>query len=61
MTINDLLKRVSPKDYDKCLVLTDGIGWTNLNFAYATYNTSESLGEIALMVDKNEVFSDDKC
>lgn len=51
MTLNDLLKRVSEKDYDKAMVVSDGIGWTNIesniNIGESTTtlfeNTSDSI------------------
>ena len=30
MTVKDLLKRLSEEDYDKVIILSDGIGWTNI-------------------------------
>lgn len=31
LTLKDLLKRVSVEDYDKVIVFSDGIGWTNIS------------------------------
>lgn len=30
MTLKDLLKRVKPEDYDKVIILSDGVGWANI-------------------------------
>lgn len=36
MTVDDLLKRLKKKDYDKCILLSDGIGWTNIKLLKIT-------------------------
>lgn len=55
MTMNDLLSRVDNKDYDKVLILCDGIGWTNIS---GKVDITESA--IKIYPDNNVIFSDDK-
>lgn len=52
MTINDLLKRLKPEDYDKVIIFEalDG-GWCNINLSGKKYC-------IVLQADKNVLFDD---
>lgn len=31
MTVKDLLKRLKEEDYDKVIIISDGVGWTNID------------------------------
>lgn len=53
MTVKDLLKRLSEEDYDKVILLSDGIGWTNIG------NIKINESNITIYEDRNEIFSDD--
>lgn len=55
MTINDLLRRVNEKNYDKVILFSDGIGWTNIS---GKVDINES--SIKIYSDDNTMFSDDK-
>lgn len=54
MTVKDLLKRIPKEDYDKVIILSDGIGWTNIG--KVVINESN----IIIYKDRNEIFTDDK-
>ena len=54
MTVKDLLKILSEEDYDKVIILSDGIGWTNIG----RIKINES--NITIYEDRNEIFTDDK-
>lgn len=56
MTLGDFLKRVDVvKDRDKMLIITDGIGWTNLEMVSIGENSIELLEQT-----DNGPFSSDK-
>lgn len=50
MTVNDLLKRIKKEDFDKVIVLSDGIGWTNIKKIIVDNST------ITLIEDKHDIF-----
>lgn len=52
MTLNDLLKRVKHEDYDKVIVFSDGIGWSNIDEVLVGGST------ISLVVEKEPLFSE---
>lgn len=54
MTVNDLLKRVKEKDYDKVIILSDGEGWSNIS------NVIVGVSSIMLVEDNEPLFSGDK-
>ena len=56
MTVKDLLKRLKPEDYDKVIIFTDGIGWTNVDYVMPTEQESSS---VLLKASSNSPFSDD--
>lgn len=53
MNLSDLLKRVSEEDKRKVFVFKNGEGWSNVNIEVKEH-------EIAITLDKNEIFSSDK-
>jgi len=53
MTINDLLKRVSEEDYDKTILFTDGVGWSNIDVKITD-------NDILVSRSSNALFSDDQ-
>lgn len=55
MTVNDLLKRLDKEDYDKVIVITDGVGWTNVSGKLI-----KDGGTVGIMATDNSIFSDDK-
>lgn len=52
MTLKDLLKRVSEDDYDKVIIISDGVGWNNIS---GKIKIEESI--ITLFVDKLDIAS----
>lgn len=55
MTVKDFLRRINEKDYDKVILFSDGVGWTNIS---GKVDISES--SITIFSDNNAIFSDDK-
>ncbi len=53
MTVKDLLKRLEMEDLDKVIVISDGVGWTNIS------KISIDNSIITLFEDKNEIFADE--
>ena len=51
MTVNDLLKRVPKEDYDKVIIFSDGIGWSNINI-------DNKSNDIVITLADNAIFSD---
>lgn len=43
MTLNDLLKRVSKEDYYKVIIVSDGIGWENIEGKIKTNESTITL------------------
>ena len=53
MTVKDLLKRLEMEDLDKVIVISDGVGWTNISKLSIDNST------ITLFEDKSELFTDE--
>ena len=54
MTLHDLLKRVNKEDYDKIIIITDGVGWTNISGKLLITEST-----IGISTGDNRIFSDD--
>jgi len=48
MTLKDLIKKAKPEDYDKVIIFSDGIGWTNINVKFNEC-------DITITGDRNEI------
>ena len=51
MTVNDLLKRVPKEDYDKMIIFSDGVGWSNIN-------VDNKSNDVVITLADNVMFSD---
>ena len=54
MTVNDLLKRLKPEDYDKVIILGDSNGWSNISGRVDVWEST-----VSIFADYSRPFSDE--